>query len=113
MTYAVIEVARLHEISGGHPALDETIRSGAVRLVVNTPSPTPGAVRDAAAIRRLAVEEGILCLTSVDTAVAAAASLDPGVRARMADVRSLDEWLAVRAQEPGRVGGSGALSLHP
>jgi hypothetical protein len=98
------------------PTLDGAIRSGEVRLVVNTPSPSPGAVRDAAAIRSLAIDEGILCLTSIDTALAAASSLDPDVRARTADVRPLGEWLALgavaeiavgpcrelRAQEPGR-----------
>jgi carbamoyl-phosphate synthase large subunit len=94
LSYPVLEVARLHETADGHVALEEAIRSGAVRLVVNTPSPTPGAVRDAADIRRLAVEEGILCLTSIDTAVAAVASLDAEVRARIADVRPLGEWLA-------------------
>ena len=78
----------------GQPIL-ELIASGDVSLVVNTPSPRSGPVRDAAAIRHAAVAEGILCLTSVDTAVAAARSLDPDVRERITEVRPLDHWLGL------------------
>ncbi len=93
--YEVREVARLDE-DGGLPTLLETIASGEVALIVNTPSPKPGPVRDAAEIRQAAVREGLLCLTSIETAVAAAESLDPQVRASIADVRPLRE---VRAPE--------------
>jgi hypothetical protein len=77
----------------GVPDILEVIASGEVSFVVNTPAPRSGAVLDAAAIRHAAVAEGILCLTDIDTAVAAARSLDPGVQARVADVRSRSEWL--------------------
>jgi carbamoyl-phosphate synthase large subunit len=124
--HRVIAVGRLGEPPTVGPTLDGAIRSGEVRLIVNTPSPSPGAVRDAAAIRSLAIDEGILCLTSIETAVAAASSLDPEVRALTADVRPLGEWLApdtnaevrvaaapgVRAQEPGRVGQESRVSFH-
>jgi len=44
--------------------------------------------------RRLAATaEGILCLTAMETAVAAAEALDPEVARHLADVRSLDEWV--------------------
>ena len=66
-------------------------------LVVNTPSPRSGPVRDASAIRLAAVQEGVLCLTSIDTAIEAARSLDPDVQALVSDVRPLDVWLAVEA----------------
>ena len=72
----------------------DLIAMGAVRLVVNTPTPRSGPVRDAAEIRHAAVAEGVLCLTSVDTAVAAARSLDPALRERIIDVRPLGEWVA-------------------
>jgi hypothetical protein len=52
-------------------------------------------VRDAAEIRHAAIAEGVLCLTSVDTAVAAARSLDPALRERIIDVRPLGDWVAV------------------
>ena len=118
--HAVAEVDRVANAGSRLPTILDTIGSGDVRLIVNTPSPQPGPVRDAAYIRHAAMAEGILCLTSVDTAVAAARSLDPEVRARVAEVRPLGEWLAigwpgratVRAQEPGRAIRSRSLSLR-
>jgi flavin-dependent dehydrogenase len=50
-------------------------------------------VRDAAEIRLAATAEGILCLTAMETAVAAAEALDPAIADRLADVRSLEEWV--------------------
>jgi carbamoyl-phosphate synthase large subunit len=88
----VVEVARLGDEPDERPPILDVIGSGETRLVVNTPSPRPGPVRDAAEIRHAAIAEGILCLTSVDTAVAAARSLEPAVRERVFDVRPLDEW---------------------
>jgi carbamoyl-phosphate synthase large subunit len=81
---------------GEVPILD-LIASGEVRLVVNTPTPRSGAVRDAAEIRHAATAEGILCLTAMETAVAAAEALDPAIADRLAMVRSLGEWVP----EPG------------
>ena len=82
--------------SARSPILD-LIASGEVRLVVNTPTPRSGAVRDAAEIRLAATAEGILCLTAIETAVAAAEALDPAIAGRLADVRSLDEWVPASA----------------
>jgi carbamoyl-phosphate synthase large subunit len=92
--HPVTEVARLGEEQDGLPGILDVIRSGRVSLVVNTPSPTSGPVRDAAAIRHAAIAEGVLCLTSVDTAIAAARSIDPALRERLTEVRSLAEWTA-------------------
>ncbi len=78
--------------SPGLPIL-ALIESGELRLVVNTPTPQSGAVRDAAEIRLAATAEGILCLTAIETAVAAADALDPSVIVRLAEVRSLREWV--------------------
>ncbi len=74
-------------------AILDLIAGGEVRLVVNTPTPRSGAVRDAAEIRHAATAEGILCLTAIETAVAAAEALDPAIAARLSEVRSLDEWV--------------------
>jgi hypothetical protein len=52
--------------------------------VVNTPSQESGVLRDALEIRLAAVEEGVLCLTTMETAVAAAESL--AVRNALASV---------------------------
>jgi hypothetical protein len=59
-------------------------------------------VRDAAEIRLAATAEGILCLTAMETAVAAAEALDPDLVTRLAEVRSLGEWVP----EPGKPRGA-------
>ena len=82
----------------GQASILDLIAGGTVRLVVNTPSPRSGPVRDAAEIRLAATAEGILCLTAIETAVAAAEALDPDLRERLAEVRSLGEWVP----DPGR-----------
>jgi carbamoyl-phosphate synthase large subunit len=86
----------------GQTTILDLIAAGKVRLVVNTPSPTSGPVRDAIEIRLAATAEGILCLTAIETAVAAAEALDPDLRSRLAEVRSLSEWVP----DPGRPRGA-------
>ncbi len=96
--HMAVVVAPLGEATAtGVPAILDVIASGAVSLVVNTPSPRSGPVRDASAIRLAAVQEGVLCLTSMDTAIEAARSLDPDVQAMVTDVRPIDAWLAEAA----------------
>jgi hypothetical protein len=55
-------------------------------------------VRDAAEIRLAATSEGILCLTAMETAVAAAEALDPAIAEALSSVRSLDD----RVPDPGQ-----------
>ncbi|CAN5778819.1 carbamoyl-phosphate synthase large subunit [soil metagenome] len=98
---AAEQVSRVGEGSlGTVRSVLDAIASGEVLFVVNTPSPESGPVRDAGEIRMAAVAEGVLCLTSIDTALAAAASLAPEAVALLDDVRPLEEWLAV----PERIG---------
>ena len=94
-------VAKLGEApaEGEVPILD-LIAAGDVRLVVNTPTPRSGAVRDAAEIRLAATAEGILCLTAIETAVAAAEALDPRIAKLLSEVRSLDEWVPAGGRIP-------------
>ncbi len=77
----------------GEVAILDLVASGRLALVVNTPTPRSGPVRDAAGIRLAAIAEGVLCLTAMETAVAAAEAIDPDVAGRLADVRSLGEWV--------------------
>jgi carbamoyl-phosphate synthase large subunit len=79
--------------AAGEVSILDLIASGEVRLVVNTPTPRSGAVRDAAEIRLAATAEGILCLTAIETAVAAAEAMRPEIAAHIADVRPLGEWV--------------------
>ena len=92
--YSVEELGRVGEEAAGRRSVLDAIASGDVLLVVNTPSPESRPVRDAGEIRLASVAEGVLCLTSIDTAVAAAASLAPEVVAAVWDARPLGEWLA-------------------
>jgi carbamoyl-phosphate synthase large subunit len=87
----------------GESDILELIASGTVRLVVNTPTPRSGAVRDAAEIRLAATSEGILCLTAMETAIAAAEALDPTILERLSEVRSLDEWVPNAGRAVDRV----------
>jgi carbamoyl-phosphate synthase large subunit len=92
--WAAEAVAKLGESAahGEIPILD-LIASGRVRLVVNTPTPRSGPVRDAADIRLATIAEGVLCLTAMETAVAAAEAIDPDLEALLADVRPLGDWV--------------------
>jgi hypothetical protein len=92
------------DAAAGEVAMLELIGSGRVRLVVNTPTPRSGPVRDAAEIRHTAIAEGVPCLTAIETAIAAAEALDPAIAAEVAEVRSIGEWLE-RVHRPGVAGG--------
>ena len=101
--FGVDPVAKLGEqaISEiGEVGILDAIAAGDVRLVVNTPTPRSGAVRDAAEIRHTATAEGILCLTAMETAIAAAEALDPAVLERLVEVRSLHDWVERRVLAP-------------
>ncbi len=94
-------VAKLGAAAGpGEIPILELIASGRVRLVVNTPTPRSGPVRDAADIRLAAIAEGVLCLTAMETAVAAAEAIDPDLEARIAEVRPLGEWVPTPGVPP-------------
>ncbi|HEX7398654.1 MAG TPA: carbamoyl-phosphate synthase large subunit [Candidatus Limnocylindrales bacterium] len=96
-------VAKVGGAAGpGEIAILDLIASGRVRLVVNTPTPRSGPVRDAAEIRLAAIAEGVLCLTAMETAVAAAQALDPDLAERLSDVRPLDAWVPAPGIAPGR-----------
>jgi len=98
----------------GEVGILEAIAEGEVRLVVNTPTPRSGVVRDAAEIRHAATAEGILCLTAIETAIAAAEALEPEIASRLAEVRSLGEWVPspgiprLRIAEPEFAVGAGS-----
>jgi carbamoyl-phosphate synthase large subunit len=92
--HAAEPVAKLGAEPGpGESAILDIIASGRVRVVVNTPTPRSGPVRDAAGIRLAAIAEGVLCLTAMETAVAAAEAIDPALTLRLTEVRRLTEWV--------------------
>jgi carbamoyl-phosphate synthase large subunit len=57
-------------IGKGRPDMLDVILNGTVDGVINTPGPAEKEVLDGFQIRRAAVEKGIPCITSVDTAEA-------------------------------------------
>jgi carbamoyl-phosphate synthase large subunit len=104
--YAADPVAKLGaepDAGMGEIAMLDLIASGRVRLVVNTPTPRSGPIRDAAEIRHTAIAEGVPCLTALETAIAAAEALDPAIAAGVAEVGSIGEWLELIS--PPRVAG--------
>ena len=62
-----VELTVAH-IGHGHPDVLEVILDRTVRGVINTPGRDEGTIQDGFLIRRAAVERGIACLTSLDTA---------------------------------------------
>lgn len=63
-----IPTIRTNKIGTGNPDILDHITSGKINLVINTPSKGVAHNRDGYQIRRNAVEAGIPCLTSLDTA---------------------------------------------
>jgi carbamoyl-phosphate synthase large subunit len=92
--YQVQVVAVVGDETSDLPGVLEVIASGEVSIIINTPMPRSGAILDAAAIRHAAIAEGVLCMTTMDSAIAAAHSLEPAAQARIGDVCSLGSWLA-------------------
>ena len=62
-------------IGQGSPDVLDVILNGTVAMVINTPGLAYLEQQQGFAIRRAAVERGIPCLTSIDTAVAMAAAM--------------------------------------
>lgn len=65
-----IPVTTVNKIAGEKPNLLDVIRKGEANLVINTLTKGKQPQRDGFRIRREAVENGVVCLTSLDTAKA-------------------------------------------
>jgi carbamoyl-phosphate synthase large subunit len=63
-----IPAERVNKVSQGAQNLVTLIQSGTIHLLLNTISPDRQSEREAALIRRASVENGVPCLTSLDTA---------------------------------------------
>jgi carbamoyl-phosphate synthase large subunit len=64
---AGIRVQRVNKLSEGSPNIIDLIRAGQAQFVVNTLTKGKTPERDGFRIRREAVENGVVCLTSLDT----------------------------------------------
>ncbi len=63
-----LHVTRVKKLSEGSPNIVDLIRTGQAHMVINTLTKGKTPERDGFRIRREAVENGIVCLTSLDTA---------------------------------------------
>lgn len=63
-----LDVTVVNKLAQGTPNLADDIRDGYIHLVINTLTKGRAPVRDGFRIRRTAVEHGVPCLTSLDTA---------------------------------------------
>jgi carbamoyl-phosphate synthase large subunit len=64
---AELKVRRVNKLSEGSPNIVDLIRTGQAQFVVNTLTKGKAPERDGFRIRREAVENGVVCLTSLDT----------------------------------------------
>jgi carbamoyl-phosphate synthase large subunit len=67
---AGLHVNRVNKLREGSPNLLDAIRSGEAQIVINTLTKGKTPERDGFRIRRESVENGVVCLTSLDTAIA-------------------------------------------
>lgn len=85
---AGLPVQVVPKIGQGRPDLLTAIRERHIHLLINTPSPDHKAEQQGLLIRRAAVEQGIPCLTSLDTAWALLTALE----AHQFDVEPVQEF---------------------
>lgn len=97
-THEALEAAHIRstpvlKIEEGSPNLLDLIISGDVALMINTPGAEGKEEVEAARIRRVCIEMGIACVTSIDTAAALAHALDVFENPMKATCLPYDEYL--------------------
>ena len=78
--------ASINKLEEESPNLLDLILDDKIDLVIDTPSQGVGRSRDGFLIRRYAIETGVTCLTSLDTADALLTSLETGNRDQLSVV---------------------------
>lgn len=89
-----IPCVRTFKIGTHTPDIADRVLSGQIDLVINTPSSNTEHHKDGYRIRRYAVEAGIPCLTSLDTAKALFESISHGAEDNLSviDITRLEEY---------------------
>ncbi|HWI65627.1 MAG TPA: carbamoyl-phosphate synthase large subunit [Symbiobacteriaceae bacterium] len=82
----------VHKVTEGSPNIPELIRAGKIHLVINSLSRGRQTSKDGFIIRRTAVEHGVPCLTSLDTARAVVTVLSSIKEGDAIAVSALHEW---------------------
>jgi carbamoyl-phosphate synthase large subunit len=103
-----VPVERLNKIGEGSPHVVDSIRSGHVDLLINTPVGR-GARTDGWEIRRAAIEHGIPCITTMTGATAAARAIGAR-RAGRPEVHSLQELHGI-TNTRGKTGSGSAQAV--
>ncbi|MHB1500306.1 MAG: carbamoyl-phosphate synthase large subunit [Candidatus Dormibacteria bacterium] len=103
---AGVSVVEVHKLHAGHPDVVDVTFGGEVNLVINTISriltdempegdgqaPARRPVRDGFRIRQAAVQRGIPCLTSMDTAAALVRALENSSQGLLPETRTIGEY---------------------
>ena len=79
--------------------INRLIRSGSVKIIINTPTKGRDSRSDGFKIRRMAVEQGATCFTSLDTAAAFVRALKLGKTDKELSLCSLKEVERINATE--------------
>ncbi len=87
----ISHVKVVRKISEGVPNVLDTIRSGVVDLIINTPNKGNRAASDGFKIRRTAAECSIVLMTSLDTANALVDVMDSDITTDSVDVIALED----------------------
>ena len=87
----------VYRVGQGEPDCSGLIESGAIQLVVNTPSSARD-IQDSAIIRKTALHERVAYCTTVAGALATAAAVLEGAKA-LTPVVPLQEWYQARQQD--------------
>ncbi len=106
LAQAGIEAAPVRKLDEDSGEILDLIKSGKIHLVVNTLTLGKSPERDGFQIRRTAVEHGVPCLTSLDTASAMTRVLVDVEAQPALVIRSLQGYLAGEGQGEGTVGGA-------
>ncbi|HZJ82651.1 MAG TPA: carbamoyl-phosphate synthase large subunit [Clostridia bacterium] len=83
----------LRRISEDSPNIGDYINDGKINIVINTPTKGRAPHRDGFKIRRMAVEQSIPCMTSLDTAKAFVGSLMLGMTEGNVEIYPMEEIL--------------------
>ena len=88
---AGIECKEVNPLTGASPNIMDMLQNGEVSLIINTPTHGRLANRDGFKLRRLAVESGTSCLTSLDAALSVMRStfVVPEDQMSLTDIASL------------------------
>ncbi len=103
MTEAGVSVETVNKLSEGTPHIADLLRQGRIGLVINTLTRGKAPERDGFRIRRVAVEHGVACLTSLDTARAMLAVLERGGDVGALPAVALQDYLAEEGKAAGAV----------